>query len=612
MPHLDPAELADLMPYLTETRHSPDAVILRQGEVGTSVHIIRSGEVEIYAEGDPRVLLATLGPGEVFGEMSCLTGAPTSATVQARGRLVTLATDRAGLDRLMAVSPAFRQHVVNSLVDRVRRTNQRVQDEHLKTAVMAEALQREGERRYGELVGQSEAMVGVREAISRLAGSMQSVAIIGEMGTGKDHVASRIHMSGPRAAGPLLRLSGSEFSWEAFERQARAAAGGTLVISDAHRLDLSALSRVLTAASEARLIMTAQRLPDLIGVEKIHLPPLRDRREDIPLLVRAFLRQFGVDHPDKAISAETVRHLMSYPFLDGNIKELQLVIREAAVVAAGKIHPEHIRLGRYRVPGARPKIGLALGAGAMRGGAHIGVLKVFEQEGVPIDLIAGTSIGAVIGGLYAGGVSIERLEQEFPRQKLSRLMRWVWPREAFLDNSPLGRLFERECGPVRIEELKIPFAAVAADARTGEPVVMRSGSLAMAVRASSAIPMVMKPVLHQGQELVDGGVVHKVPVLVARSMGADLVVAVQIDIPTYESGPARNLIDSFLHAYDITSERLVADELQWADVVLRPRSPVGGYNFKNAPIFIQRGEEEARKALPLIRQKLAQLAAPMD
>jgi len=178
-----------------------------------------------------------------------------------------------------------------------------------------------------------------------------------------------------------------------------------------------------------------------------------------------------------------------------------------------------------------PKIGLALASGGARGAAHVGVLKVLEREGIKVSAIAGTSIGAVVGGAYAAGASVERMEQEWLKTDLPRVVKSflpTFPRAGLSSGGEFRKELHRLLGDIRIEELKVPFAAVATDISTGEAVVLKEGPLYEALRASASIPGIFHPVRWNGRLLVDGGLVEPLPVRICRGLGADFVIGVDI------------------------------------------------------------------------------------
>jgi len=177
------------------------------------------------------------------------------------------------------------------------------------------------------------------------------------------------------------------------------------------------------------------------------------------------------------------------------------------------------------------KIGLALASGGARGAAHVGVLKTLEKEGIEISAVAGTSIGAVVGGAYAAGLSVERMEREWLDTDLLRVIKSflpTFPRAGLSSGGEFSKELHRLLGDIRIKGLEISFAAVATDIDTGEAVVIREGPLYEAIRASASIPGVFHPVQWNGRLLVDGGLVEPLPVRICRGLGADFVIGVDI------------------------------------------------------------------------------------
>ncbi len=180
-----------------------------------------------------------------------------------------------------------------------------------------------------------------------------------------------------------------------------------------------------------------------------------------------------------------------------------------------------------------PRIGLALGSGGARGWAHVGVLQRLREMGVPVACVAGTSIGAIMGAAFAGGRIdvVEDLSRVLDWRRVATLFLEVsFPRGGLVSGKRIQQLLQDIVGVTRIEELAIPFAAVAADLRSEEQVVLSSGSLVDALRASIAIPGIFTPAHHDGQDLIDGGTVNPLPIDVARLLGAEVVIAVDINL----------------------------------------------------------------------------------
>ncbi len=188
------------------------------------------------------------------------------------------------------------------------------------------------------------------------------------------------------------------------------------------------------------------------------------------------------------------------------------------------------------------KVGLALASGGARGAAHVGVLKVLEREKIEVSAIAGSSIGAIVGGAYAAGIPLARIEEEWLDTDLPKVVKSflpTFPRAGLSSGGELSKYLRALLGEVRIEDLPLPFAAVACEIDTGEAVVLREGPLVDALRASSSIPGIFHPVRWEGRLLVDGGLVEPLPVRIARELGAEIVIGVDVvpaPRPTTPSG----------------------------------------------------------------------------
>jgi|APIni6443716594_1056825.scaffolds.fasta_scaffold61299_2 NTE family protein len=265
---------------------------------------------------------------------------------------------------------------------------------------------------------------------------------------------------------------------------------------------------------------------------------------------------------------------------------------------------------KLQLPGKlpAPKIALVLGGGAVRGFAHIGVIKTLEAHGIVPDMVVGTSAGSVVGALYAGGYSGFELQKIAFQLEQESVGDWVLPDRGFIKGEMLQNFINKALQSRPIERLNKTFAAVTTELQTGEMAVFRRGNTGMAVRASSSIPGVFQPVKIDGREYVDGGLVSPIPVRAARGMGADIVIAVDI------SGKPKNAklndtIDIFLQAFSIMGQTIGRYELAEADVVIRPQTgTIGATEFDQKHLAIMEGEKAALAALPLIRSRLQQKA----
>ncbi|HEY5762210.1 MAG TPA: patatin-like phospholipase family protein [Rhodocyclaceae bacterium] len=259
-------------------------------------------------------------------------------------------------------------------------------------------------------------------------------------------------------------------------------------------------------------------------------------------------------------------------------------------------------------PPPEPKIALVLGGGAARGFAHIGVIRVLEQEKIPIHRIVGTSVGSLIGAIYAADQNSFELEwTAFALEKEHLFDFGVF--NAFTGMGPVkgDRLeeFVRNKVPVaNIENLKVPFAAVATDLNRGTRVVLDRGSVAKAVRASSAIPGVFNPVEHDGKMLVDGGLVDNIPIAVARELGADIVIAVDIS-ENVANFNINNVVDVVLQSIAIIFKENVGFRKKEADILIAPLvGAVGSFDFTQKKRVMQAGIDAARIAAPAIHLRI--------
>jgi NTE family protein len=289
----------------------------------------------------------------------------------------------------------------------------------------------------------------------------------------------------------------------------------------------------------------------------------------------------------------------------------------------------------------RCKVELALGGGGTRGFAHVSVLRALEQERIDVDCIAGTTMGALLGAMYAQSVDCDGVLERFRKYLQSKEFRKTTPEfpqdSPFEESSSRGGIFHgfaslikkeffysqslRKRAPIseeefaqnmnlllediRLEETQIPFAAVALDLNEGKEVVLRRGSLRMAVSASCAIPGILPPIRIEGRELVDGGWIDRVPVRPAREMGANLVIAVEVAEGIYESGDLTTGLDIVLRTNEICQFTLGQLQLEEADIVIQPDlQGIHWSDFGHLEDCIRAGEEATWKMMTGIRDPI--------
>jgi len=313
-----------------------------------------------------------------------------------------------------------------------------------------------------------------------------------------------------------------------------------------------------------------------------------------------------------------------------------------------------------------PKIGLALGCGTSRGLAHIGVIKILEKENIKIDYIAGSSMGSIVGGVYASGKAPEEMEKialDFSIKKMIRIANPSFSRSGLFDGNSIERILKKIVGDITFSDLKIPFSVVCSDICTGEEVILKDGLLRKALRASASFPGLFVPVRNNNRFLVDGGLVNPVPANIVRRMGADIVIAVNVtrNVKNYTQfmrnkrescadKPSKsesqdpssffkmfdkanmdffpfnlfrlkknelwtpNIFDILLQTVYIAEEKIAESQLHDTkiDVLLSPDfGHISMFEFNKAQYIIRQGELAALEAVPKIKQAISKkLALP--
>jgi NTE family protein len=262
------------------------------------------------------------------------------------------------------------------------------------------------------------------------------------------------------------------------------------------------------------------------------------------------------------------------------------------------------------------RIGYALGGGGARGTAHIGVLKVLEEHGIFPDVVAGTSVGALVGALYAYGLrpaDLEKLALQLSWRELGRFTDLTVPRSGLVQGKRIMTRLKSILGDIRFSDLKFPFLCVATDIITGEEVLLREGLVADAVRASISVPGLMMPIRLEGRYLVDGGLVNQVPARTCRQIGAEYIISVNVApnpvaVPSTRKAVRReteesrqkapSLVKVLLQASLISGYRQAMQDLEYSDLVISPPvGDIGLFEFNRAAQAIAVGEEATRRAL---------------
>jgi NTE family protein len=255
------------------------------------------------------------------------------------------------------------------------------------------------------------------------------------------------------------------------------------------------------------------------------------------------------------------------------------------------------------------RIALALGGGAARGFAHIGVIKALEAQGIVPDIVVGTSAGSVVGALYASGMRGFDLQKLALGMEEDMLSDWTLPNRGVLKGEALQDFINQKVKNQPIQKLPKPLGVVATDLQSGEKVLFRMGDTGSAVRASSAVPGVFQPVEISGRDYVDGGLTSPVPVQSARAMGANFVIAVDISNVNRREKLVGTL-DVLLQTFAIMGHTISRHELKDADVVIRPKtSAVSSTSFEDRHLAILEGEQAAAAIMPELKARLARARA---
>jgi NTE family protein len=257
----------------------------------------------------------------------------------------------------------------------------------------------------------------------------------------------------------------------------------------------------------------------------------------------------------------------------------------------------------------RPLVALVLGSGGNRGFAHVGVIKVLEENNIPVDIVVGTSAGSVVGALYAGGfhaTELERMALDIDRGQLSDYELSI---EGYVRGEKLQDFINKELHNRSIEQLDKPFVAIATELASGKAAAFNHGNTGMAVRASSSIPGVFQPVVIEGSEYVDGGLKDPVPVNIAQTMGADIVIAVDVSLQPQNYQRSSNILGILIQSIRIMRQTITDNEITAAQIVIRPKiGATPEINSSSKRDLVKAGEDATNAALPAIREWLKRIS----
>lgn len=526
------------------------ATIFKQGDVSDALYLIVSGHARRYRGVDGQeALVAYLGRGDVIGETGMLTGGPRSATVRVDATSELLKLPRKDFEDCLREHPTILLHLSRTLASRLiegRQATARPFSEQARLVAFDCALPRRDRaliawRLGAELAAQTRKKVLIVDLFSEPGDIARAAGL-------KPAPASETDLRTANLRDPaaLVALAQEHPSGVRILSVSPATLGGRLfsqlylflnAVRDSHELALLCLGGPRgdverAALTEADLILMAgcdAMRPQYRHMET-EVPPLA---EESSRLLRLWIGDLEPEDAPLLIGAERVLVPWSESATEAYAKDGKA---ESAFAVEPKAAKALGRLAR-RIGGVQ--VGLALGTGAALGHATIGVLKVLKREGIPVDMIAGTSMGSLIAGCFAAGYEPEEIEQLALRIDKS----WVYenlfwditvPRSGLFAGDTLLRFIRSYMGSREFSDMEIPFACVAADIETGEEVVLRQGRVAEAIRASCGLPLIFEPTQLSGRWLVDGGLVNPVPTRVIADMGADILLAVNLTIPAGE------------------------------------------------------------------------------
>jgi NTE family protein len=633
---LSPDGIASVRKRVQLCSFKPGDLLTESGQASPGLYVIRSGLAAVIVQdsaGQEREV-SSLGKGECVGEMALVTGEPCSATVRAITDTESWLLRASDFVDLLERYPALWRNLGRILSQKLVRTSRHLAAHSYTNAVAllmdcaddeAAALGIAITASLARQTGKRTLLVDARGDSACPASQLAPIQSMPSLASVlRDQTLLQEHELAPDRANGL---------WGARLADLHGEDGGDLdkdqilavlewlrplydhVLLLAHR-EAGELEPTLFARSRSILAVITRH--DVSGIPPwldslCQSPDARERLE-----VAIMTGGSTVSSALGAVAERVGRPVRRLPIGLGLVRQMA---REREFTAEAPHYlPLRQAVDRLARHIGEMEVGLALGAGAAKGFAHIGVLRVLEDNAVPVDYVAGCSIGAIVGALYAAGWSLPDIEKSLKGAD-RKITRWTIPFRSIWSDAGLKEILQEPGPTVRFRDLDIPFATVATDIATGREVVLRKGLVWKAVQASVSIPGIFPSVSISGRHLVDGGLVNPVPSQTVREMGANIVVAVDLMSPAGritedpgslgESGRAAatkvpNLLEMLWRSTEIMQEEVTARSAATADVTIEPklgRVRWGDFSRRGQD-FIAAGEEAAREKLPELRRLL--------
>jgi NTE family protein len=593
---LAPEHLEQIWSRLEPRRYPRGAVVLLEGDTAQGLYIIQAGSADIYVadRAGYEQYICPVGPGATLGEMSLFTGERVSATVRAATDLDVLILWPDDFHELAAQYPQIYRHLGALLAHRLRDSMRRSVGRRSQTVTLLD------DRGAPPLLGYA-----LAASVAWHARTSVLLLVISDAGSPElEGLAATMQarsLATRRAAAPLEVLvpDGPE-DYGAHLLPARPSGPFALESLPGTLEDLGSYDHILVqfagGISGAGLRGRRVRLGAPGWAPSADAPP--------GVTILGWALGSTMQRPDRA----------------GVLRVPPLAVADEQALRTGLL-PATTAAGRARGWAARDlaglKVGLALGAGTEKGYAHLGVLQVLDRAGVPVDFIAGTSVGSTVAAMYAAGDPPDLIADRLDHVA-QVAFRPVVPVRALLSSAKVSEGVKAACRGLRFEDLGIPTAIVAADLASGREVVFRHGLIWPAIMASISIPGIWPAQRIGGYVLVDGGIVNPVPSRVVCEMGADVVIAVKLGRHQYPApvaatatapgGPVPTMMPTITRTLEIMQSKITTETASAATILIEPAfkdEPSGGLrNFRAGRRYMRTGQLAAEMALPLIADAL--------